>query len=129
MRLKIMLPYKTLLDKEIYKITAPGVEGQFQILPNHLDGTWILKAGVLVIGKDNESTEESYFAIGQGVIVKEGNTVSLTCFQAIKGDSLETLADTVREDLQVLNERERKAREVLIKLETDTVKKFMEFNK
>lgn len=39
MRIKIILPYKTILDKTVYKITAPGVEGDFQILPNHIDGT------------------------------------------------------------------------------------------
>lgn len=129
MRLKIILPYKTVLDKSVYKITAPGVEGEFQILPKHIDGTWSLKAGVLVIGMDSEEETEWYFAISQGVLVKEGNTIYLSCFQAITGDSLENLMDTVKEDLEVLNERERKTRGVLLRLEADTVKKFMELDK
>ena len=126
MKLKIILPYKIVLDRKVCKITAPGVEGDFQILPKHIDGTWSLKAGILVIGIDDDSEKNLYFAIGRGVLVKEGNTIYLSCFQAIKGSSLEGLTETVRKDLEVLNERERKTREVLLRLEIDTVKKFME---
>lgn len=128
MRLKIILPYKTVLDKTVHKISAPGVEGDFQILPNHIDGTWSIKPGVLIITMDSEDEEEWYFAISRGVLVKEGNTVYLSCFQAIRGDSLESLTDTVKKDLQVLSTRERKAREALLRLETDTIKKFMEID-
>lgn len=128
MRLKIILPYKTVLDKTVHKISAPGVEGDFQILPKHIDGTWSIKPGVLVITMDSEDEAEWYFAIGQGVLVKEGDTVYLSCFQAIKGDSLESLTETVKKDLQVLSKREKKAREVLLRLEADTIKKFMEID-
>lgn len=128
MRLKIILPYMTILDKTVEKISAPGTEGDFQILPRHIDGTWSIKPGILIVTMDSEDENELYFAIGQGVLVKEGNIVYLSCFQAIKGDSLESLTDTVRKDLQVLNEREKKAREVLLRLEVDTVKKFMEID-
>lgn len=124
MRVKLILPYKTILDKRVNKITAPGAEGDFQILPRHIDGTWSLKAGILIISIENDL----YFAISQGVLVKEGDIVYISCFQAIKGDSLENLADTVKNDLQVLNKREKRAREVLLKLETDTIKRFIEID-
>ena len=124
MRVKLILPYKTILDKTVNKVSAPGVEGDFQILPKHIDGTWSLKAGILVISME----DEVYFAIDQGVLVKEGDTVYISCFQAIKGDSLESLTDTVKNDLQVLNSREKKAREVLLRLETETIKRFIEID-
>jgi F-type H+-transporting ATPase subunit epsilon len=124
MRLKLILPYKTLLDKEVEKITAPGSNGDFQILPKHIDGTWTLKAGILVVTTD----KDSYYAINQGVVVKQGNIVYLSTFQAIAGDSLKELSKTVEESLKVLNESERKAREVLIRLEADTIKRFMEID-
>ena len=129
MRLQIMLPYKTILERTIYKITAPGIEGQFQVFPKHIDGTWILKAGVLLIGVKEDSDQEIYFAISQGVLVKEGSRLYLSCFQAIRGDSLETLSQTVRKDLETYDESEKRARQALHKLETDTVKRFMSFNK
>lgn len=124
MRVKLVLPYKTILDKSVNKITAPGVEGDFQILPKHIDGTWSLKAGILVIDIETDI----YFAISQGVLVKEGDIVYISCFQAIRGDSLESLADTVKNDLLVLSKREKKAREVLLRLETDTIKRFIEID-
>lgn len=124
-----MLPYKTAFDKEIYQITAPGNEGEFQVLPKHLDGTWILKAGVLVIGLDGDDKEEIYFAISQGMLVKEGSNLYLPCLQAIEGESLESLTKRVRKDLEVFNESEKKAKRALLRLETDTVKRFMDFSK
>lgn len=85
MRLKIMLPYKTMLDRSVYKITAPGIEGEFQILPKHVDGTWILLAGILILNTQRESEKEIYFAISQGVLVKEGSRIYISCRQAIEG--------------------------------------------
>lgn len=124
MRIKLILPYRTILDKEVKKITAPGSNGDFQILPKHIDGTWTLKAGILTITDD----KDQYYAINQGVVVKQANIVYLSTFQAIAGDSLEDLSKTVRESLKILDEREKKAREVLIRLEADTIRKFMEID-
>lgn len=124
MRLKLILPYKTILDKEVKKITAPGSNGEFQILPKHIDGTWTLTSGILTVLAD----KKLYYAINEGVVVKQGDIVYLSTFQAISGDSLKELTQTVKENLQILDEREKKAREILIRLEADTIKKFMEID-
>lgn len=124
MRLKLILPYKTILDKEVKKITAPGSDGDFQILPRHIDGTWTLRTGILTI----ETDKNIYYAIDKGVVVKQGDIIYISTFQAIAGESLRALSQTVRENLEKLNERERKAQEVLIRLETETIKKFMEID-
>ena len=124
MRLKLILPYKTILDKEVEKITAPGSNGEFQILPKHIDGTWTLSSGILTI----ETDKKSYYAINAGVVVKQGDIVYLSTFQAIPGDSLRDLSKTVKENLEVLDEREKKAREVLLRLEADTIRRFMEID-
>ena len=124
MRLKLILPYKTILDEEVQKITAPGTNGDFQVLPNHIDGTWTLRPGILSI----LTNKETYYAINQGVAVKQGEVFYLSTFQAIAGESLKELSKTVEEQLKTLDEKERQAREVLIRLETETVKKFMEID-
>lgn len=128
MKLKIMLPYKTILDKEIYKLSAPGIEGDFQILPKHIDGTWVLEAGVLIVSMDKDKKVEWYYAISEGVLVKEKDTIYLTCFQAIKGDTLEGLVQTVKDDLSVLKENEKKAKSALVRLEADTIKRFIDYD-
>ena len=124
MRVKLILPYMTILDKEVEKITAPGIEGEFQILPKHIDATWSLKPGILTINTD----EKLYFAINTGVVVKQGDIVYISVFQAIPGDSLKSLSQTVKKSLTDLSDRERKAREVLVKLEAETIKKFTEID-
>lgn len=125
MKIKLNIPYRTILNKTAEKITAPGSSGEFQILPKHVDATWTLKAGILTITTDNK---DIYYAINQGVAVKEGDTVYISTFQAIAGDSLEELSKTLEESLKILNEQEKKAREVLIRLETDTIKRFIEID-
>jgi F-type H+-transporting ATPase subunit epsilon len=123
MHIKLVLPYRTLLDQPVDKITAPGAEGSFQILPKHIDVVWSLQPGILTLTRDNQ---DEYFAIQQGTLVKEGDTVYISTYQAVKGESLEKLHQTLMESVQRLDEREKKANEVLIKLETDTIRRFME---
>jgi|SRR5665647_189546 len=123
MRIKLTLPYETILDEEVDKITAPGVEGAFQILPKHIDVVWTLQPGILILTKDNEN---KYFAIHKGVLVKENDIVYVSSFQAIKGDSLEDLNKALIENFKTLDDREKQAQKVLIKLETDTMRRFME---
>lgn len=123
MKIKLVLPYRTLLDQPVDKITAPGTAGSFQILPKHIDVVWSLQPGILTLTRDNH---DEYFAIQQGTLVKEGDTVFVSTFQAVKGESLEKLHQTLMENLQKMDEREKKANEVLVKLETDTIRRFME---
>ena len=124
MQVKLILPYRTILDKKAEKITAPGIDGEFQILPKHIDATWSLKSGILTIDTD----KKLYFAINTGVVVKQGDIVYISVFQAIPGDSLRELSETVKKSLTELSDRERKAREVLVKLEAETIKKFTEID-
>ncbi|MEN1760869.1 hypothetical protein [Anoxynatronum sibiricum] len=123
MNIKLVLPYRTLLDQPVDKITAPGTEGGFQVLPKHIDVVWSLQPGILTLTKNNQ---DEYYAIQQGTLVKEGDAVVVSTFQAVKGDSLEKLHESLAENYQKQDEREKKAREVLVKLETDTIRRFME---
>ncbi|HCU08275.1 MAG TPA: F0F1 ATP synthase subunit epsilon [Clostridiales bacterium] len=125
MRLTFILPYKTILDMDVEKITAPGANGDFQILPRHIDATWTLRSGILQV----TAGKELYYAIHQGVVVKQGDTVYLATMQAIAGESLRELSQTVEDTFKTLDDKERQAREVLIRLETETIRKFMELDK
>ncbi len=121
--IKLTLPYETIIEKEVDKITAPGVEGSFQILPKHIDVVWTLQPGILILNTDDE---DQYIAIDKGVLVKEDDIVYISVFKAIKGDSLENLNKALAENFKNLDDREKKAQKVLVKLETDTMQRFME---
>lgn len=123
MRIKLTLPYETILEEEVDKITAPGAEGSFQILPKHIDVVWTLQPGILILSKDDK---KKYFAIHKGVLVKKDDIVYVSTFHAIEGDSLDGLNEAIKENFKKLDDREKKAQKVLIKLETDTMRRFME---
>lgn len=127
MQVKMVLPYKTILDIPCMKITAPGQGGMFQILPRHVDLTWTLVPGILEIQDLQEKI--LYYAVNKGVLVKVGPQVMISTFQAIQGESLEALHQAVQENFIKLSEREREAQLLLAKLESDTIKRFMELEK
>lgn len=124
MKVKLILPNKIILDIKAKKVTAPGTGGAFQILPRHVDVVWTLEAGILIVVSQEE--EETFYAIDQGVLVKQGDTLYISCFQAIKGDQLEDLNKAVADSFRQLDEKEIMARKALVKLETDTLRRFLE---
>ncbi len=107
MKIKILLPYKTLLETDCTKISAPGQGGSFQILPKHVDITWTLEPGIIEIFYENTS---EYFAVDNGVLQKKkGNQVYISVIRGIKGDSLEELNESVKEVFSKLSEKEKEA--------------------
>ena len=125
MKIKIILPNATILDQQVDKITAPGTDGFFQILPRHVDFVSSLRPGILSVFADDSVV---YYAINQGFLVKQKDIVYISCLQAIKGTSLETLSKTVADNFNRLDEKEKKTNEILVKLEADMLRMFMEMD-
>ena len=44
-RLKVVTPGRLLLDEEVDEVTAPGVKGEFGVLPNHISFLSLLEPG------------------------------------------------------------------------------------
>jgi len=118
MRVRIIVPGKLFLDQEVDKITAPGAEGSFQILPRHIDVVWTLQSGILIVTTEKKDT---YFAINQGVLVKEKDLVQISSYQVVESASLEELQETVEKNFRNLDEEEKKLSRILDKLEADTL--------
>lgn len=119
MKIKLMLPSKALLEAEVSKITAPGTEGSFQVLPRHVNVAWSLQTGILGVTLAGQD-QEVFYAIDRGVLVKCGDLVYVSCFEAIKGNSLEELNREIRERFDEIDEREKKTRQVLLRMEMNT---------
>lgn len=118
MRVRIIVPGKLFLDQEVDKITAPGAEGSFQILPRHIDVVWTLQSGILIVTTGEKDT---YFAINQGVLVKEKDLIQISSYQVVESTSLEELQETVEKNFRILDEEEKKLSRILDKLEADTL--------
>lgn len=123
MNVEIIIPNKTIVEKKIDSITAPGTEGNFQILPRHIDFVSSLKAGILTLLVDGS---EEYYAINYGILVKKADLVYVVCQQVIKGESLEKLNQAVEEKLSVLSETEKVTNEILSRMEIATLKRISE---
>lgn len=124
MQLKIMLPHKIFIEREIKKLIAEGLNGYFCIKPKHIDFISALVPGLFMLV--NSDGSEEYFALNEGILVKCGYEVLVSTQEAVRGPSLEKLKYSVVNEFKKSNEQETRARSIIAKLEADTVRRFLE---
>lgn len=121
--LKILLPDKTFLKREVKKVTAEAENGWFCLLPKHLDFTTSLTPGILML--TTPEGKDILLAIDEGILVKYGEKVIISTRNAIEGEDLGELKDRVEEIFIKIDEREKDAQTALSKLEADFVRSFL----
>ena len=121
--LKILLPGKTFLKREVKKIVAEAENGWFCLLPKHVDFTASLTPGILMLTTSEE--KDVFLAIDEGILVKYGNEVVISTRNAIEGEDLGELKNRVEEIFIRTDEREKDAQIALSKLEADFVRSFL----
>jgi len=121
--LKILLPEKTFLKKEVKKIVAEAENGWFCLLPKHVDFTTSLTPGILMLTTPEE--KDVFLAIDEGILVKYGEKVIISTRNAIEGEDLGELKNRVEEVFIKTDEREKDAQIALSKLEADFVRSFL----
>lgn len=122
MRLRVFLPTKILIDREVTKVVAEAENGSFGVLPKHIDFVAALTPGILSF---ESGGEEEFMAIDEGVLVKCASDVMVSTRKAVRSRNLGELKRTVEEEFGTLNERERKTRSILAKLEADFTERFL----
>lgn len=122
MRLRVFLPTKILIDQEVTKVVAEAENGSFGILPKHIDFVAALTPGILSF---ESGGEEEFMAVDEGVLVKCASDVMVSTRKAVRSRNLGELKRTVEEEFGTLNERERKTRSILAKLEADFTERFL----
>ncbi|NBC64200.1 MAG: F0F1 ATP synthase subunit epsilon [Bacteroidetes bacterium] len=126
MHLKIIKPEKIILDQEVDKVIAEGLDGAFCLKPRHIDFVSALKPGILVYESD---VKEYYMAIDEGILVKCGQDVMVSVLNAIAATKLAELDKTVR-DVFYKSEELNKATEFAMKsMEAELLLHFIEINK
>ena len=127
MNLKVLLPSKVFLDREVSKIKAEAQNGHFCLLPGHIDFVAALVPGLLSY-EDSEG-HEFFIAIDEGSLLKCGAEVLVSTRSAARGGDLGRLKQVVQEQFESLDERERLARSAAARLEAGLVRRFMDFDK
>ena len=128
MKLKILLPFK--IYSEIFNVKRIVVEtknGSFGLLPKRLDCAAALTAGILEY--ENERNEITYVAIDEGVLVKTGNEVMISVRNAIGGNDLSKLRETINAEFSNLKENEKQLRTVMKKMSTNFLTNLDKFYK
>jgi F-type H+-transporting ATPase subunit epsilon len=124
MHLRILLPTQILVDSPVIKIIAEAENGSFCLLPRHIDMVAALTPGLLAF-TNNEGKEE-FAAIDEGVLVKHGPEVLISVRNAVRGTDLGLLRLMITETFEALDDREKRARGALARLEADFVRRFIE---
>lgn len=129
MNLKILLPSEVLVEEEVNSITAEAQDGSFTLLPGHIDFTSGLVPGILSFRTSSDGQEdgvENFAAIDDGILVKKGSQVLISTRHGVHSTELEKLRRTVVEEFERRDQRERKARTVLARLESNIMDRFIE---
>jgi F-type H+-transporting ATPase subunit epsilon len=125
MRLKVVLPNRVLIDQEVTKVIAEAEDGSFCLLPKHIDFVAALVPGILSFESADEEKEE-FLAVDEGVLVKCASSVTVSTRRAIRSKDLGMLKRAVKREFKALDERERKTRTILSKLEADLARSIFE---
>jgi F-type H+-transporting ATPase subunit epsilon len=124
MRLKVLLPSEILIDEETNKVCAEAENGSFCMLPRHIDFVAALVPGLLSFV--NEEGREEFLAVDEGILVKCGPEVMVSCRDAVIGPDLGELRRTIEQHFQEFSEHEKVARAAFARLEADLVRRFIE---
>lgn len=125
MRLRVLVPGRTVTDVSASRVAAPGTHGSFVMLPHHVDYVAVLIEGIVTYDAQPDSGEH-YVAVDAGVLVKQGDDIIISTPNAVTAARLEDLEESVEEQFRSVDERERDARAVLFRIETDVVQRMLE---
>ena len=122
--LKVLLPFQIFAENTgVTRVVAETREGSFGLLPHRLDCVAALVPGIL--SYQTESGGEVFVAMDEGILVKTGIEVLVSVRRAIGGTDLAQLRETVEKEFLILDERERSVRQVVAKLETGFLRRFV----
>ncbi|MDX1567259.1 MAG: F0F1 ATP synthase subunit epsilon [Longimicrobiales bacterium] len=125
MRLEVLIPSRVVVRDQVSAVVAEGAEGSFGVLPHHVDYVSPLVPGILTYRRA-EDDGERILALDQGTLVKVGQEVLISVRDAVEGEDLGTLRQTVEERFRSLDQKEREARSALATLEARFIRRFLE---
>lgn len=124
MRLTILLPRETLVDREVAKVVAEAPNGFFGLLPRHADFATALVPGILFF--TTPESRDVFVAVDEGVLVKQGDTVRVSARNAVLGEQPGDLEGTVAREFRRRDEHEEKARRAMNRIEAGFARRFLE---
>jgi F-type H+-transporting ATPase subunit epsilon len=123
MNLQVLLPFKVFARYEsVQSIVLETPQGAFGLLPHRQDCVAALEPGILTYTINGQASH--YLAIDEGVMVKNGQQVSVSVRNAHSGTDLAALRQSVQTEFLSLTEQELEVRAVLARLESGFMRGF-----
>ena len=124
MNLNIVTPVSSFSEEGVTKVIAEGPRGFFCLLPRHIDYVEAVIPGILSYTfPDNR---EVFVAVDEGILVKKGADITVSVRAAIRGREPGTLKKVVKEEIEAIDEREKRSRRIIARLEADFARRFLE---
>lgn len=125
MRLRIITPLSVVVDEDgIGALRAEDATGGFGILPRHAD--FITRLTISVVGWKSADATRHFCAVRRGVLSVTGRTlVSIATREAIVGDDLATLDQTVLARFRTDVEAERTEHVESTRLQLNAIRQIM----
>ena len=124
MRLWVLAPTRVVVDEQALKVVAEAADGMFCLLPRHVDFAAALVPGILYFS-DGEGRSR-YVAVDEGILVKRGPVVFVSCYEAVAGGELGELQQLVSARYLELDEEQRVGRSTLARLEAGALRGIFE---
>lgn len=105
--LNIVTPYGNIFSDEVDEIVAPGSEGEFGVLPDHIPFLTTLKAGMLTYKK---GAETGHIFVNWGYAEVGPDKVTVLADSAEKSDEIDV--ERAKEAMKRAEERLKKAGEI-----------------
>jgi F-type H+-transporting ATPase subunit epsilon len=108
-RLRLVTPSRLLLDEEVDEVTAPGVLGEFGVLPNHIAFLTLLAPGELSY---KQGAQRTRLAIGGGYAEVLSNVMTVLADAAEFADEIDVeraqrAKDQAEKKITALNPEDR----------------------
>lgn len=86
LRLELVTPYRHVLSQDVDEVTAPGMLGEFGVLPGHTPLLTTLKIGELTY---KQGTEVRHVAVNWGYVEVENDVVTVLVETAEMSDQID----------------------------------------
>ncbi len=126
MILKVYSPIGIVLEQDIQKIDFEALNGYYTLLPKHVDFVTAMPANI--IRYETCDNKQHYMACNHGILVKQGNIVSMSVQKAILNDNLATLAQTIETEFKHDDEERKEVNTAMARLEAGLTRGFMQLN-
>ena len=125
MRLRIVTPLSVVIDEEgVLTVRAEDATGSFGILPHHAD--FLTSLAISVVSWESGDATRHYCAVRHGIFsITGGSDVAIATREAVLGDDLVTLGDTVLARFRADTEAERTEHVESTRLQLNAIRQIM----